>query len=95
MFHDVITTITTLINALWGFITAETAYEHFLDYISSMSTSSIPYSGLVQMLGACINLLFPLRAIATSIMLKLPVLALALILSLVYRVKSFIPTMGD
>lgn len=94
MFGDLPTLFGQIINAIWAFLTANTAIEEFTDYISQLQIAGQPISGFIECAGAFINLIVPIKAIGIMLAIKLPVLFLALILSLVYRAKSFIPTMG-
>lgn len=95
MFENLSIIFGRIINAIWAFLTAQTALGDFAEMITQFNNDHSAFSGFVQCVGAFINLTVPIRHIGIMIAIKLPVLFLAVILSLVYRAKSFIPTMGD
>lgn len=95
MFDNLPVLFDRIIQVIWAFLNSHIAFDELQNTIQSMFPADAPYTGFIQCVGALISLVVPIKHIGIMIGLKLPVLFLASILSLVYRSKSFIPTMGD
>lgn len=79
---------------IWTLITTTTIYNDVANQIEQLQVTQPNVYGFIDCMAATAQLLIPLQSIAIYISIKLPLMFVSFILAVIYRVKSFIPTMG-
>lgn len=70
------------------------ALQSLYSSISDFALSVSPHQNVLDFSGACIKLFVPYRQIGVAVTILLPVIIINLVVAVVLRVKSFVPTMG-
>ena len=71
-----------------------TLLQDIYDSAVNVAMSVQPPQNVLDFSGACIKLFVPYRQIGVALAIIIPVMILNLVVAVVLRVKSFVPTMG-
>lgn len=86
--------LNTIFRWIWGIITTTTIFRDLATQIEQLQVTAPNAYGFIDCLSATCQLLLPLSSIAIYLTIKIPISFVSFVLAVIYRVKSFIPTMG-
>lgn len=74
--------------------TGFTQFFNWLNTVTSQLTPNPPNTQITTFMGAFLDVFIPFPAFLTAVTVYLPLMVVNFAISLILRVKSFVPTMG-